>query len=114
MRKPTIVCLCGSTRFKDAYNEANFKETLAGRIVLSVGCFIWADKVPVTHKQKRLLDKLHLRKIDLADEILVLNVGGHIGNSTKNEIEYALRHDKKVRFWEKVKKNTRGRKSKNN
>lgn len=99
-KRPIIVCLCGSTRFKDTYNEANLKETLAGRIVLSVSGFIHADRIFITKEQKRLLDELHFRKIDLADEILVLNVGGYVGDSTKNEIEYARKCGKKIRFWE--------------
>lgn len=70
--KPRVVCLCGSTRFKDAYVEASKREALAGRIVLSVGCFSHADG-GVTEEQKLALDQLHMRKIDRADEILVLD-----------------------------------------
>lgn len=76
--KPTIVCLCGSTRFIDAFQRAEFKETLAGRIVLTIGCDTKSDgelfSGPEGDAIKRRLDELHLRKIDLADEVLILNV----------------------------------------
>lgn len=104
-KRPTIVYLCGSTRFMDAFEEANFRETLAGRIVLTVGvnmkklAFIALDDKETVKKN---LDKLHRQKIDMADEILVLNVGGYIGESTRKEIEYAQAKGKKVRFLEPV------------
>lgn len=105
--KPTIVCLCGSTRFFGAFREANLRETLAGRIVLSIGCDthsddeLWlsmsaADRAALKVK----LDELHKRKIDLADEVLVLNVGGYIGESTRSEVLYAHEHGKPVRWLE--------------
>ena len=105
-QKPKIVCLCGSTRFYDAFQEAYYKETMAGRIVLSVGFYSHSSKrahgqkVGCTKKQKIMLDELHKRKIDLADEILVLNVGKYIGESTKGEIEYAKKHNKGIRYLE--------------
>lgn len=100
MTKPRIVCLCGSTRFAWAFEKANAEETLAGRIVLSVGCMTHAANLSITPEQKIALDDLHKRKIDLADEVLVLNVGGYIGDSTKSEIEYALNNNKPVRYLE--------------
>jgi DNA-binding MarR family transcriptional regulator len=99
-RRPTIVCLCGSTRFKRAYEEATLAETLAGRIVLSVGCYAHHDSIPVTREQKEALDALHLRKIALADEVLVLNQGGYMGESTAREIIYARGLGKPLRFLE--------------
>lgn len=103
---PEIVVLCGSTRFKDAFDEANYRETMDGRIVLSVGFFMHAtgnrhgNGVGATPEQKIALDELHKRKIDLADSVLVLNVGGYIGESTRSEIEYAIAHGKPVRYLE--------------
>jgi hypothetical protein len=103
-RDPKIVCLCGSTRFKDAFDEANYRETMAGNIVLSVGFYMHAtgnrhgDGVGCTPEQKLALDELHMRKIDLADEVLILNVGGYIGWSTLRELQYALKINKVVRF----------------
>lgn len=102
MPKPTVVCLCGSTRFKDAYIAQNERLTLEGKIVLSVGLFGHGRPVPLTDAEKAKLDALHLRKIDLADEILVLNVGGYIGDSTRREIEYAKKKSVVVNYLEPV------------
>ena len=100
---PKIVCLCGSTRFYDAFQEANFHETMAGHIVLTVGFYASKDGLRpggITAEEKEQLDELYHRKIDLADEILVLNVGGYVGDSTKGEIEYAHSLGKRVRWLE--------------
>jgi hypothetical protein len=102
--KPRIVCLCGSTRFKQEFIEANFRETMAGKIVLSVGWFSHADdqqRIPSLN-EKFALDELHKRKIDRADEVLILNVGGYIGESTCSELEYAQEKGKVIRFLEPV------------
>jgi hypothetical protein len=106
-RKPTVVCLCGSTRFGEAFREANLAETLAGRIVLTIGCDMRSDAelfAEMNEEQmarvKADLDELHLRKIDLADQILVLNVGGYVGSSTSREIEYARMTGKEIRWLE--------------
>ena len=97
--RPKIVCLCGSTRFSDAFREANLRETLAGRIVLSIGCDFKSDDAQgLEPEAKERLDELHKRKIDLADEILVLNIGGYIGESTRSEIDYTIAHGKPVRY----------------
>ncbi len=103
--RPTVVTLCGSTRFYPAFQEANFNETMAGRIVLSVGFYphnakVHGEGVGITPAQKEGLDILHKKKIDLSDEILVLNVGGYIGDSTKGEIRHAIKTGKKVRWLE--------------
>lgn len=95
-----VVTLCGSTKFKQAFELATLAESLAGRIVLSVACFTQADGLHLADKDKCLLDALHLAKISMADEILVINVGGYIGESTSEEIVYARSLGKPVRFWE--------------
>ena len=99
--RPTIVCLCGCGRFRQAFERAEFDETLAGKIVLTMGCNTHdiARSVELAH-HKPQLDELHLRKIDLADEVFVLNVGGYIGESTARELAYALEHGKTVRMLE--------------
>jgi hypothetical protein len=104
--KPPIVCLCGSTRFYEAFMAANYRETMAGRIVLSVGFFMHrpdqqhGQSFGCTPEQKIALDELHKRKIDLCDEVLVLNVAGYIGDSTRSEIEYAIAAGKPIRYLE--------------
>lgn len=102
--RPTIVCLCGSTRFLDAYKKASLEETIEGKIVLSIGCDMRTDKFFVgmsevaEEKIKEQLDELHLRKIDLADEVLILNVDGYVGKSTLREIAYAKKQGKRIRY----------------
>jgi hypothetical protein len=104
--RPKIVCLCGSTRFYEKFVEANYLETMAGNIVLTVGFYPHAIKevhgegVGITPEQKIALDELHKRKIDLADEVYVLNVGGYIGSSTHSEINYARFMGKPIRYLE--------------
>jgi len=103
---PRVVCLCGSTRFLDAFRAAEYAETLAGRIVLTIGCDSKSDDElftgPDANEIKSRLDELHKRKIDYADEILVLNVGGYIGESTRSEIKHARRTGKPIRWLEPV------------
>lgn len=106
-QKPIVVTLCGSTRFKDEFVSAGLRETLAGKIVLTIGCNMRTDTEIFGHlspeefdETKRKLDELHKRKIDLSDEILILNVGGYIGDSTRSEWQYAVSRGKKVRWLE--------------
>ena len=105
-----VITLCGSTRFKDQFMEAQKKLTLEGNIVISVGLFghsgdkeVWEnmDEGTLT-RTKEMLDDIHKRKIDMSDEIFVINVGGYIGDSTRSEIAYALEHGKKVRYLEEA------------
>jgi hypothetical protein len=98
--KRKIVCLCGSTRFKEAFEEANKHETLKGNIVLSVGWYGHCEDTPVPEEQKESLDELHLDKIRMADEIIFLNVGGYLGDSSLNELDFACKQHKKIRFLE--------------
>lgn len=106
-RRPTIVCLCGSTRFKQLWYDANKEETYKGHIVLGVGDLDTSESnrevnVPISPELKRRLDELHLRKVELADEVLVLNGTAYgapyIGESTRREIAHATALGKKVRY----------------
>lgn len=97
-----IVCLCGSTRFYRTFRDFNKRLTLQGIIVLSIGCEHHSDdELGITDEQKIELDELHKCKIDLADEVLVLDVNGYIGSSTKSEIEYAKSRGKSIRYLSK-------------
>ena len=100
VRNYKVVTLCGSTKFKEQFYEAQKELTLKGYIVISVGLFGHSGDV-FTDEQKVMLDDMHKRKIDMADEIFVINVDGYIGNSTKSEIEYAKNHNKIVNYLEK-------------
>ena len=105
-----VITLCGSTRFKNEFMEVQKHLTLEGNIVISVGLFghsgdneVWEnmDEGTLT-RTKEMLDDMHKRKIDMADEIFVINVGGYIGSSTQSEIEYAKANGKPVRYLETV------------
>ena len=97
-----IVTLCGSTRFKEQFLETQKRLTLEGCIVISVGLFGHSGDDEVWKPgTKEMLDDMHLRKINLADEIFVINVGGYIGESTKREIAYAEKIGKKVNYLER-------------
>lgn len=106
--KYKVITLCGSTKFKNEFLKAQKDLTLKGNIVISVGLFghsgdseVWEnmDEGTLT-KTKEMLDDIHKRKIDMADEIFVINVNGYIGDSTKSEIEYAIKTGKKVNYLE--------------
>ena len=99
--KYKVITLCGSTRFKDEFMEAQKRLTLEGNIVISVGMFGHSgDNEVWTAGTKEMLDDMHKRKIDMADEIYVINVGGYVGESTRSEIEYAKKTGKKVGYLE--------------
>lgn len=96
-----IITLCGSTRFREEFLAEQKRLSLEGNIVISVGLFGHSGDNEVLNKStKEMLDDMHKRKIDLADEIFVINVGGYIGDSTRSEIEYARKTNKPVNFLE--------------
>ena len=96
--KFNVITLCGSTRFRAEYERVQKELTLKGNSVISVGLFghsgddeVWKDGV------KEMLDEMHLAKIDMADEIFVINPGGYVGQSTSREIAYARSRGKTVK-----------------
>ena len=101
--KYKVITLCGSTKFKDEFLQVQKELSLKGNIVISVGLFGHADgefENLITDEVKIMLDDMHKRKIDMADEIFVINKGGYIGESTKSEIEYAVKTGKRVNYLE--------------
>ena len=101
--KYKVITLCGSTKFKEQYLEAQKRLTLQGNIVISVGRVGHSgDDEEWTEGTKAMLDDMHLRKIDMADEIFVINVGGYIGESTRREIAYAKNTGKSVKYLESI------------
>ncbi len=101
--KYKVITLCGSTKFKDEFLAEQKRLTLEGNIVISVGLFGHSGDVEVWEKDtKQMLDDMHKRKIDMADEIFVINKDGYIGASTKSEIEYALKTGKKVKYMQEL------------
>jgi hypothetical protein len=100
-----VITLCGSTKFKDEFIKTQKELTLQGYIVISVGLFGHSgDNEVWTENTKIMLDDMHKRKIDMADEIFVINKGGYIGSSTRSEIEYAIANGKVVSYLEDTNK----------
>lgn len=98
--KYNVITLCGSTKFKDEFIEAQKQLTLQGNIVISVGLFGHSgDNEVRTEYIKEMLDDMHKRKIDMSDEIVVINKYDYIGKSTESEINYAKSHGKKITYW---------------
>jgi hypothetical protein len=101
---PPVVCLCGSTRFVAEFNRQRKELTERGQIVLSIEVVTTQarehDPQHTGPALKARLDELHKRKIDLADYVLVLNVGGYTGASTRAEVAYARTHGKPVSYLE--------------
>lgn len=103
-----VVVLCGSTRFKRQFEEINKELTLAGKIVLSVGCYghlMSPEEFNMMGEIKNKLNLLHMKKIDLASEVYIINPTGYIGSSTKREIEYAVYMRRKIKFYSVEKEN---------
>lgn len=106
--KPMIVCLCGSTKFYKEYQKANYEHSMQGRIVLSVGFYMHSSKeahgeiLGCTPEQKIMLDEVYFWKIKLADLIYIINVGGYIGESTRNEINFATKLGKRIEYLEPI------------
>lgn len=94
-----IITLCGSTKFKEQFERANAFLTLQGNIIISLAFFEQSEGFEITEKQAELLGNLHFRKIDISDEIFVIDVDGYIGSSTKKEIEYAKEKGKAIRYY---------------
>ena len=101
--KYNIITLCGSIKFKDEFMKVQEKLTLDGNIVLTPNFFNNIKKEEIDLETEKMLDEMHKQKIDISDEIYVINVGGYIGESTKSEIEYAKRKGKKVSYLESIK-----------
>lgn len=98
--RPKVVCICGSTKFKEHHMGAAQRETLCGHVVLTHGFYHHIDKLPISTAQKARLDELLLYKIDMSDEVLVINVNGYVGESTHRAVDYARVHGKPIRWLE--------------
>ena len=101
VRKFNIITLCGSIRFKEEFLKVQERLILKGNIVFTPN-FFNNFKGEMSIEMKRMLDEMHRQKIDLSDEIYVINVNGYIGESTKSEIEYAIANGKRVKYLEKI------------
>lgn len=101
---PRIICLCGSSRFIEHMAVLAWELEKGGAIVLSLHLLpasypgVAPDHQAEAEGIAAQMDELHLRKIDLADSVLVVNVGGYIGDSTRREIAYASAHGKPISY----------------
>lgn len=99
--KYNIITLCGSIKFKTEFMKVQEKLTLDGNIVFTPN-FFNNMKDEITIEAKNMLDEMHRQKIDMSNEIYVINFGGYIGESTKSEIEYAKANGKKISYLENI------------
>ena len=98
---PSVIAHCGSTRVAlEAFEYWRLQDTLSGLIVLTIGANKHDQELQIPPDHALKLDLLHLFKIEMAEYVRVLNVGGYIGESTHRELVYALRLGKRVLFTE--------------
>lgn len=96
-----VITLCGSSKYEQEFKLANAYLSLKGNVVISLGIFGHSNKIEFKEEQKILLDDIHKQKIDISDEIFVIDVDKYIGMSTKSEIDYAMIRMMKIRYWSK-------------
>lgn len=94
-----VITLCGSTKFKKQFREAEAALTYQGNIVISLGFFEQSENIKLSLEKENLFKQMHFRKIDMSNEIFVIDVDNYIGESTRNEIEYAKGKGKIVRYY---------------
>ncbi len=100
MKKYNVITLCGSTRFKDDFLRTQRDLTLKGNIVIPLSIFSQSESLPLDESAINMLAEMHNQKIDMADEIYVINKDGYIGESTQKEIAYATLRKKKITYME--------------
>lgn len=101
---PKKICYCGSLRFLEKFKEYEYQSVIDGHIAL-LPCCMFVDiqrEYGAESDYKQKADDLHKRKIDICDEVFVINVGGYIGESTRNEINYARHIGKPVKYLEPI------------
>lgn len=98
-----VITLCGSTKFKKQFREVEASLTYQGHIVISLGFFDQSENIKLSKEQELLFEEMHYRKIDMCDEIFVIDANEYIGKSTRKEIEYAKNKGKIIRYYSKTK-----------
>lgn len=99
MEKGKVITVCGSLRFQEEIMRQSMRLELEGNCVLSI-IYPTSEGIDLTEEQHELLSQLHFQRIDMAEAIFVVNVGGYIGEHVKKEIEYAKNHDKEIIYLE--------------
>ena len=102
MKKYEVVVLCGSTSFTDDFIKVQEDLTLKGYIVISPMMFD-INSYKSDEKFMEMFHEMHMQKINMADQIFIINKGGYIGNHTQAEIDYALKLNKKITYLENIK-----------
>lgn len=97
-----VITLCGSTRFKEEFENVAMNLTLQGHIILMPCVFHHYDEIELSQEQKIQLDNLHKQKIMMSEAIYVINKNGYIGNSTYGEIDWAYRLNKQIYYLEEI------------
>ena len=93
-----IITMCGSLKFKEKMMIIAEKMALEGNCILTP-VYPTLDNIERTEEQLLNLKEEHLRKIELSDAILVVNLNNYIGNSTNLEIEYAKKLGKEIIYY---------------
>lgn len=103
MEKIPIICLIGSSRFRRAFVLEGHRLETTGHLVLCMTFFQHSDNIDVSPEQREILRRVDRKRIDLSDEVCVINVGGYVGEDTRKEIEYAESCGKKITYLENIK-----------
>ena len=99
--KYNVITLCGSIKFKNEFMKVQEELTLDGNIVF-IPNFFNNLKGEINKETKKMLYEMHRQKIDMSNEVYVINCGGYIGESTKSEIEYAKANGKMISYLEDI------------
>jgi hypothetical protein len=94
----TVITLCGSMRFREEFERLDAELTLAGHVVLTPTAL--APSTELNVEERARLGRIHLQKVGMADEVLIVNVGGYVGENTRREIEHARSRGVLVSFLE--------------
>jgi len=97
-----IITICGSLKFENEMKNVSEKLALEGNCVLSV-VYPTKEKKKYTKEEIEIFRKEHLKKIDISNTIFVINKNGYIGESVRNEIEYAKNQNKEIIYLEENK-----------
>ena len=97
-----VITVCGSYKFKKEMNEITERMALQGNCMLTPIELTKPNKEAYSKEEAMMIDKMHKEKIKLSDAILVVNVNGYIGDSTKSEIEYAKSLHKEILYYEQL------------
>jgi hypothetical protein len=94
----TVITLCGSMRFREEFERLDAELTLAGHVVLTPTALDPSTELEAEERAR--LGRIHLQRIAMSDEVLIVNVGDHVGESTRREIEHARSRGLAVSFLE--------------